>query len=53
MHNQRYVYYVLYMMGFYCPDKIAFDWTNCLISIKNNTKIQVYIEKKNIPIFAL
>ena len=32
-------------MGFYCPDKIAFDWTNCLISNKNNTK-QVYIEKK-------
>ena len=22
-----------------CADKIAFDWTNCLISYKNNTKI--------------
>ena len=21
-----------------CPDKIAFDWINCLISYKNNTK---------------
>ena len=22
----------------FCPDKIAFDLTNCLISFKNNTK---------------
>ena len=24
--------------SFVCLDKIAFDWTNCLVSYKNNTK---------------